>query len=52
MTCQPFLAFPPAGSAGAAAAPTAVLAFAHVLARLLAATRAAWQLDTAAGSTP
>lgn len=50
MTCQPFLAFPPAGSA--AAAPTAVLAFAHVLARLLAATRAAWQLDAAAGSTP
>lgn len=52
MTCQPFLAFSPAGSAGACAAPTPVLAFAHVLARLLAATRAAWQLDAPAGSMP
>lgn len=52
MTCQPFLAFPPAGSAGAGAAPIPVLAFAHILARLLAATRAAWQIDAPAGSTP
>ncbi|WYX33752.1 hypothetical protein WJ966_18300 [Achromobacter xylosoxidans] len=51
MTCQPIFAFPPAGSAGAAA-PAPVIAFAHVLARLLAATRNAWQLDAVAGSAP
>ncbi|MFY3140175.1 hypothetical protein ACOTFF_26225 [Achromobacter xylosoxidans] len=52
MTCQPILAFPPAGSAGGAAAPAPVIAFAHVLARLLAATRNAWQLDAVVGSAP
>lgn len=49
MTCQPIFAFPPAGSA---AAPAPVIAFAPVLARLLAATRNAWQLDAVAGSAP
>lgn len=52
ITCQPIFAFPPAGSAGGAAAPAPVIAFAHVLARLLAATRNAWQLDAVAGSAP
>lgn len=52
MTCQPILAFPPAGSAGGAAVPAPVIASAHVLARLLAATRNAWQLDAEAGSAP
>lgn len=52
MTCQPFFAFSPAGSAGVAAAPAPVIAFAQALARLLAATRAAWHLDAVAGSTP
>lgn len=52
MTCQPFPVFPPAGGAGGAAAPAPVIAFAHVLARLLAATRSAWQLDAMAGSAP
>ncbi|CAB3734875.1 hypothetical protein LMG3458_05186 [Achromobacter deleyi] len=49
MTCQPFLVLSPAGSAGAAVAPAPANAFAQVLARLLAATRHAWQLDAAAG---
>ncbi len=51
MTCQPFYSLP-AGSAGVAVAPAPVLAFAQILARLLAATRGAWQLDAVAGSTP
>lgn len=51
MTCQPILAFPPAGSAGGAAAPAPVIA-SHVQARLLAATRNAWQLDAVVGSAP
>lgn len=50
MTCQPFYVLSPAGSAGVAVAPAPVIAFAQILARLLAATRAAWQLDAAAGS--
>ena len=50
MTCQPFYSLSPAGSAGVAAAPAPVLAFAQILARLLAATRGAWQLDVVAGS--
>ncbi len=52
MTCQSFLVLPPAGSAGGAVAPAPVLAFAQILARLLAATRSAWQLDAVAGSAP
>lgn len=52
MTCQPFLVLPPAGSAGGAAACAPVIVFAPILARLLAATRRAWQLDAGAGSTP
>ena len=52
MTCQPIFAFPPAGSAGGAAAQPQVIAFAPALARLLAATRNAWQLDAVAGSAP
>ncbi|WYX11525.1 hypothetical protein WJ978_12080 [Achromobacter xylosoxidans] len=42
----------PAGRERRRAAPAPVIAFAHVLARLLAATRNAWQLDAVAGSAP
>lgn len=49
MNCQPLLAPPPAGGG---APPAPALVFASILARLLTATRRAWQLDATAGATP